>query len=826
MDNSLSQLQSSGDNLPAPIDHSQLPIHHRAQWGGDGERPPLEGATSSSKIRRYIQAIMRYKWLIMLLAVLGTAAGLLATRFVQPVYEAHGAVWISDVSSQGGGGNNPMRAPELLPTGSWVELFRSFAVVDRVVEAKRLFLSYEEPSDSTALSGLNSTSNMPSGFYTFSIDPSGQEYTLSEKELGLVEQGKLGDSVGRRVGFLWAPTAQNMEGKRSVSFHITQPRTVAVALAKNIQIVMEQNSNFLKLTLTGVDKWKTADLLNKWMEEFVATASDLRRKNMSDVAQILESQREEARASLRQAEQSLQSFRTQNITEPGEESPVGAVGSPGGAGGGGGAAGASLATAFFENQGNYESVQRDRKALEDVAVSAENGELAPDAVLSISAVAQAPALTGAIQELIQKEGQLRTLRESYTDEYKAVKDMKHSIDQLRSYTIPRLARESAALLRSREQTLSSRLRRDSIQLRNVPQRSIEEARLRRDLAVAENLYTTLEGRYETTRLGAVTTLPDVNILDPALPSAAPSLNLKLLLLVAGFAGSLGLGVLLALFMDHTDKRFRYPEQIADDLHLEVIGAIPVVPKAKEALHDPEAMLHSVEAFRGLRMRTHHFYDSPPVMLTISSPGAGDGKSMITSNLALSFAEAGFKTLIIDGDIRRGKLHSVFSVDRRPGLLDFLSGQASIQDIIRPVENNAKLFVLTSGTRRHRGPELLTSAALPELLNALRDQFDVILVDSAPLGAGIDAYAFGVATGNMAVVMRTGVSDRRMAKAKVKLLERFPVRILGAIVNDVPSAGLYQEYSYLYGYSPDSDMGDQDPGEMGLLTSEISDASTK
>jgi capsular exopolysaccharide synthesis family protein len=253
-----------------------------------------------------------------------------------------------------------------------------------------------------------------------------------------------------------------------------------------------------------------------------------------------------------------------------------------------------------------------------------------------------------------------------------------------------------------------------------------------------------------------------------------------------------------------DHRFRYPEQISDELRLDILGAVPAVPKPGEAA-DPEATLQSIEAFRGLRMNMHHAFDAPPVMLTISSPGAGDGKSMISSNLALSFADAGYRTLLIDGDIRRGKLHNVFDLERRPGLLDYLAGDAEITETLRKVPMHAGLTIIPSGTRRHRGPELLTSARLPALLNWARGKYDVVLIDSAPLAAGVDAYALGVATGSMILIMRTGVTDRRVAKAKLKLMERMPIRMLGAVVNAVPAAGLYSEYSYLYGYQPDIDV---------------------
>ena len=138
-------------------------------------------------------------------------------------------------------------------------------------------------------------------------------------------------------------------------------------------------------------------------------------------------------------------------------------------------------------------------------------------------------------------------------------------------------------------------------------------------------------------------------------------------------------------------------------------------------------------------------------------------------------------------------------------------------IMRDVPVHNRLTVIPSGTRRHRGPELLTSSRLTTLLNTVRPRYDVVLVDSAPLAAGIDAYAFGASTGNMILVMRTGVTDRRVAKAKLKLVERLPIRIIGAVVNAVPASGLYSEYSYLYGYAPEGELdGSTSPVKDGAL----------
>ena len=783
----------------APLDLTPRPIEEE------------EGGGGGAKLRRYWAAIKRFRWLIIVLAAAGTIAGVIATRYIDPVYEARGALWIADVGMNGGGGG-AYRPPELLPNGSWVQLIRSFAVVDKVVAQERLWVKGKTWRDSLALAGINPTPRTIPGDYTLWSDSAKGTYSLQEATKGIFEHGRLGDSVGKSVGFSWAPTAASLQGDNKVSFTVTQPRSVGVDLITRLDVAMQENSNFLTLTLTGPEKWQTADLLNVWMQQFLTTAAELRRSSLSNQATILDAQRGSAEGNLRTAENALQAFRTRSITKPKEVAPSAA--SPTDPGAGIAPPASDLDAMFFRNQQDYQTVQRGRQALEAMIPAARRGDFAPDVLAAVPAVQSAPMLETALKDLIDKETQLRTLRVQYTDSFPAVKNMAEAVRALRTVTIPDLMTTQVNLLRDRETRIAADVKADSAELQGIPARATEDERLRRDQTTAEALYTNVENRYETARLGAESIVPDVSILDAALPAASAQRNVKAMLVGGGFLGAVGLGVIIALLFDLIDHRFRYPEQIADELGLDVIGAIPTVPKPGEGDKDPDAVLQSVEAFRGLRMNLHHMFDAPPVMVTVSSPGVGDGKSMIASNLALSFAEAGFRTLLIDGDIRRGKLHSIFGIERRPGLLDYLAGDIDASQVMRDVPVHGALTLIASGTRRHRGPELLTSARLPALLNLVRSRFDVIIIDSAPLAAGVDAYALSVATRNMLLVMRTGHTDRRVAKAKLKLVERLPVRLLGAVVNAVNGDDVYAEYSYLYGYGPDSDV------ESDVLNDEV------
>jgi len=196
--------------------------------------------------------------------------------------------------------------------------------------------------------------------------------------------------------------------------------------------------------------------------------------------------------------------------------------------------------------------------------------------------------------------------------------------------------------------------------------------------------------------------------------------------------------------------------------------------------------------------THAHGPSRPIITTITSPGPGDGKSLISANLALAYAEVGQRTLLIDGDVRRGGLHHALHLSRRPGLTDLLAGGASL-DAVTQGTSWPSLHFIAAGTRFRDSPELLASPALTELFRTLRASYEVILVDSPPLGSGADPYTLGTATGNLLLVLRTGTTNLELARTKLAMLDYLPIRLLGVVVNDVQPGGVYRHYSYLSGY---------------------------
>src|SRR6059036_545492 len=546
-------------------------------------------------------------------------------------------------------------------------------------------------------------------------------------------------------------------------------------------------------------------MVNAVAERYVQVASDLKRKKLTELTKILAEQLQSAQGNLRSAEGALERFRERTITLPGDRPPPVALSAPGGAGGGGqlGESDPKFGT-FFGMQADRDRIQQDREALQRLlAPASDSSGLSAEALATVGSVQANPDLAAALTELTSKRASLRALRYRYSDQYPLVQRLLAEIATLERQTIPALARGLLDQLAARETELDRRLGADSRSLRQIPARAIEEARLRRTLSMAEELYTLLQKRYEEARLAEASTIPDVRILDAAVVSRQPVRDLAGRMILLGFCGSFGLAVVGAVLLDRIDPRVRYPDQVSREMGLAILGAVPhmrTLAHGRGRGRIPEDVNQVVEALRGVCLNLVYAHGGrAPLLVTVTSPGAGDGKSFIVANLAHTFADGGHRTLLIDADIRRGVLHRRLSARRRPGLSDFLRGEAPLDAVVQATPYPA-LSLIGCGTRAYNAPELLGSPRMSELVTGMRSGYDVILFDSPPLAAGVDPLIVGTLTGTLALVLRTGYSHRDVAAAKLEVLQRLPIRLLGAILNAVPAGAAYRYYSYyLPGY---------------------------
>src|SRR3989475_9350738 len=174
------------------------------------DQPPAEW-------QRYLAAAVRFKWLVLGVTLACTALGVLAAILVKPTYVARATVWVQ-VPIRPARDEGPIWSGQLPISSGWIDLLQSYAVLDDVVRALRLYVAPVEPGDSDALRGFRIKDPVLPGTYRLDVDATGQRFTLTAHgREGVVQEGSVGDSVGAEIGFAWVPPASALPAGRRVA---------------------------------------------------------------------------------------------------------------------------------------------------------------------------------------------------------------------------------------------------------------------------------------------------------------------------------------------------------------------------------------------------------------------------------------------------------------------------------------------------------------------------------------------------------------------------------------------------------------------------------
>ena len=729
--------------------------------------------------KRYLGVVARHKWLVIIVTLIGTALGVVGSRFLSKQYSAKAILWVERAGRDREAERDVISAEVAATTmdaPGWVQVVQSNAVLDSVVRRLRLYITPKAPEDAPAVASLEPGETLIPGVYRLVVNGDGRTFELDREDGSVVQKGTVGDTIGASAGFTWVPNPAILTPNRKIEFSVNSPYEAAQSLSKELKVRMDEGSSFLVVQLKGKDPARITQTVNAIAARAVTVAADMKRLRFEQLAGILGEQYQHARQTLDTAENNLRAYRIRTAGAVGARTYANQQ---------------RVDNSGYELSAMADQLRRDREALD---AAARGGNAAVANMAAINAARESPELALAMQEITRKQAQLRELRTRYTDEAAPVRQLQSELDSLTTNAVPTMAASVSANLAAREQAIRPRANAAIGAIRRIPTLELDDSRLAREVSNAEELANAVRQRYEAARLALVSSLPDVRILDGAVTPHRPAVSMAPLLIALAFLTSLGLAIVGVIVREGTDTRVRTPEQVTRGMHLQILGAIPHVGSRT---FGGDAALPVIEALRALRLRVLHSHSqngNGPLMLTVTSPAMGEGKSFVSSNLALSFADAGYRTLLVDGDLRRGAQHVVMGTDMRPGLTDVLAGQAQIQEAVKDT-NHIGLSFLPAGTRMHRAPELLLSQKLKASIDEVKGNFDIIIVDSPPLAAGVDTIVLGTITKNMMLVLRSGRSELELASAKLEGMDTLPVQIIGAVLNDVRDGGAFRHYTY-------------------------------
>ena len=308
--------------------------------------------------------------------------------------------------------------------------------------------------------------------------------------------------------------------------------------------------------------------------------------------------------------------------------------------------------------------------------------------------------------------------------------------------------------------------------------------------------------------GEAPSLVRIETIQPAdVPTAPSSHNVPLNLALGGLIG-LALGIGIAVLRSVLDTRIHSLRDIEHVTDRPLLGGIALDPEASKRpliVHaDPRNP--RAESFRSLRTNLQFVnVEGGPRSFVISSAGPGEGKSTTTANLAISLAETGAKVALIDGDLRMPKLAEYLGIEGGVGLTDVLIGRAELIDVLQKW-GRGDLYVLPSGRIPPNPSELLGSAAMARVLDALTSQFDYVLIDAPPLLLVTDAAVVSKLTGGAILVAASGSTKKQELAGAVRALDAIGSPLLGVVVTMLPTKGAdsYGYGNYTYGVSHDLD----------------------
>jgi receptor protein-tyrosine kinase len=288
--------------------------------------------------------------------------------------------------------------------------------------------------------------------------------------------------------------------------------------------------------------------------------------------------------------------------------------------------------------------------------------------------------------------------------------------------------------------------------------------------------------------------------------------------ILGLVVGLLLGLLVTWFLESFDRRLRRPDETSELLGLPVLGAVPAGMLGKSPASGDKQPL-SITAFRMLRTNVRflakNLEDAPRVVL-VTSAIAEEGKTTVAMGLALAGASGGLNTLLIEADVHRPVHADRLGLNASPGLADYLTGGVPPEQILQvhpfvdaaaaTPQNGAssngrssKLTCITAGDTGHFGGEALSSKRFAEMIAEVRQVYDLVVIDSAPLLAVPETSEMVTFVDAMVFCVRLGKTTTEHARAARAALDRLPTRLVGLVLTDLEAdAGGYYGYAYGYG----------------------------
>jgi capsular exopolysaccharide synthesis family protein len=721
----------------------------------DQAEPRKEANTEPSLLRSYLAIILRRKWTLVASVAFALLIGIIVTLLATRQYTSSVVLEITrdtnrvfEVEDQ--------RPESYLADAAFYEtqynLLRSRALADRVIRDLNL-------RQSTAFAEA------------FGIDEPSES---SDSNAPFVEaSGRVRDQQSDRL------------------------RDIRATLLANVGIEPVRNSQLVRVSFTSPNPELSATIAQSWVENFIAEQIERKIGESSYARDYLEKRLNSLRTALETAERQSVEFANR----------------------------AGIVAIQSETQDGKAVVGR--LLVEDTVadLNRELNEAIADRVRAEAAYRQGSRTSedGSIELTSPVLSPLRTRRAElaasyqrlltqFEPEYPAAQSLRNEIRELDNSIAREEQRIKGSLnqgLRAaynaateRERGLRERVKSVQQELTRTKRDNIEYNILRRDAEQNRQLYDAVLQRYMAIGVAGGVGPTNISIVDSAEPPVSPSAPSPALNMLLALALGLGLGIAVVVVQEQLDDALKEPGDLERELHLPSLGVIPREENGDyehlmQSLRDPKSSF--VEALLALRASlSFASSEGIPRSLAFTSTEPSEGKSVTCTALATRLAQGGYRTLLIDADMRSPSISKLLNIPNERGLSNALAGDADLSGLTQKTDWD-NLDVMLAGPQPPSAAELLSGTRFAELLEKLGESYDKIIIDAPPVIGLADALLIASgAAGTIYIVAANQTSSGR-ARIALRRLGSTEANIVGAVLTKYDASMTYG-YGYNYGYS--------------------------
>ena len=749
---------------------------------------PLERLISSNgydekeqAVRGYLLALLKYKWLVLTIVVVATSAAAVYAFRLPPIYESSAVLQLDPkeyMYMEDNSGRVLRSYNDYEDQNTKIHLLSNPHLLRQVV------LNLDLENKPGFLVNREETNVFTNVRRIFSRKPGPAPAPVGEPETD-------------------AKVATNVNELSQARIRQLEPYVAALAADLKVQPI--ERTNLVTVSMTHADPQMAMEVVDTLTKTFVRNSADYENRGSQQAAETLGRQIAELQTNIKEAEEArLNYLKSHDLPlEKGD--------------------GRNLTTdRLAKLSSQLLDAENDRKQIEATYETAKQAK-DPSTVPSARASDEITEMRKAIHQLQQKRA---SLLQTYTAEWPEVKRVESEIRELQE-SITRTSSESVTTLKAqldaaagREAKLREAYYKERAAANTQTQDEVSLANLNQQIDINRKVYDMLFQRQTEMQVNSLDKSARIGIVTPAVVPSAPIGPARASKIILVFLISLMAGIGLAVLVNQFDTTLKSVEDVAMYISLPTLAMIPrgasngngglkgkILRRARTHEREPAALalaadLRSPTAEGYRHLLASLLFTSPgrcPRTILVTSGSPLEGKTTISINTAITFAQSGAKVLLIDCDLRRPRVHRNFGLENRVGVTTYLTGRQDIDSLILSHELYPNLKVMTAGPMPANPADFLASSEMGVLLKVAVERFDHVIIDSPPAVSFADASILATVVDGVIIVAHSDRSSRNVVRRVKQRLEAVGANVYGVVLNqvDLHADEYYSEYYNSY-----------------------------